>query len=90
MLKLNQITTAHLSMAPAQRKAIHQSIRVSQVEMPINELFQPLFDVFPFCPHCTSTHLKKWEKSDKVGGLLTVRHVNMTVENQISAYFYCA
>ena len=51
VLKLNQITTALLSMTPAQREAVHQSIRTSQVEMPINELFQPIFDADPYCPH---------------------------------------
>jgi hypothetical protein len=51
VLKLNQITAALLSMTPAQREVVHQSIRTSQVEMPINELFQP---------HCTTAHLRKW------------------------------
>ena len=63
VLKLNQITTALLSMTPAQRETVHQSIRTSQVEMPINELFQPIFDASPSCPHCTSAHLRKWGKS---------------------------
>ena len=47
-------------MTPAQREVFHQSIRTSQVEMPINELFQPIFDASPSCPHCTSAHLRKW------------------------------
>lgn len=66
VLKLNQITTALLSMTPAQREVVHQSIRTSQVEMPINELFQPIFDASPsctYCAHCASAHLKKWGKS---------------------------
>ena len=63
VLKLNQITSALLSMTPAQREVVHQSIRTSQVEMPINELFQPIFDTSPSCPHCSSTHLRKWGKS---------------------------
>jgi transposase-like protein len=66
VLKLNQITTALLSMTPALREAVHQSIRTSQVEMPINELFQPIFDASPsctYCAHCASAHLKKWGKS---------------------------
>lgn len=63
VLKLNQITTALLSMTPAQREVVHQSIRTSQVEIPTNELFQPVFDTSPSCPHCTSPHLRKWGKS---------------------------
>ena len=62
-LKLNQITSALLSMTPAQREVVHQSIRTSQVEMPIQELFQPIFDTNPSCPHCSSAHLRKWGKS---------------------------
>jgi transcription elongation factor Elf1 len=53
-------------MTPAQKEAVHQSIRTSQVEMPINELFQPIFDASPSCfscPHCHSAHLRKWGKS---------------------------
>ena len=60
--KLNQITSTLLSMTSAQREVVHQSIRTPQVEMPINELFQPVFDSSPSCPHCTSTLLKKWGK----------------------------
>ncbi|WP_211235671.1 IS1 family transposase, partial [Psychromonas arctica] len=60
---LNQITTTLISMTPAQREVVHQSIRASQVEMPTNELFQPIFDTSSSCPHCTSTHLRKWGKS---------------------------
>ena len=63
VLKLNQITSALLSMTPAQREVVHQSIRTSQVEMPTNELFQPIFDTSPSCPHCPSTHLRKWGRS---------------------------
>ena len=63
VLKLNQITSALLSMTPAQREVVHQSIRTSQVEMPTNELFQPIFDASSSCPHCASTHLRKWGKS---------------------------
>ena len=33
VLKLNQITTTLLFITPAQREVVHQSIRVSQVEM---------------------------------------------------------
>jgi hypothetical protein len=50
-------------MTSAQREAVHQSIRTSQAEMPINELFQPIFDAAPYCPHCASAHLRKWGKS---------------------------
>jgi transposase-like protein len=39
-------------MTPALREAVHQSIRTSQVEMPINELFQPIFDASPSCTYC--------------------------------------
>ncbi|WP_166372148.1 IS1595 family transposase [Psychromonas sp. SA13A] len=60
---LNQITAALISMTPAQREVVHQSIRESQVELPTNELFQPIFDTSSSCPHCTSTHLRKWGKS---------------------------
>ncbi|MEI6894467.1 MAG: IS1595 family transposase [Colwellia sp.] len=61
--KLNQITSALLSMTPAQREVVHQSIRTTQVEIPTNELFQPIFDASSSCPHCASTHLRKWGKS---------------------------
>jgi transposase-like protein len=61
--KLNQITLALLSMTPAQREVVHQSIRTSQLEMPTNELFQPIFDMSPSCPHCSSIQLNKWGKS---------------------------
>jgi hypothetical protein len=53
-------------MTLAQREVVHQSIKTSQVEMPINKLFQPIFDASPSspsspsCPHCTSVHLRKW------------------------------
>tara|TARA_B110000240_G_scaffold159529_1_gene177970 strand:+ start:2047 stop:2229 length:183 start_codon:yes stop_codon:yes gene_type:complete len=56
-------------MTLAQREVVHQSIKTSQVEMPINKLFQPIFDASPAspsspsspsCPHCTSAHLRKW------------------------------
>jgi hypothetical protein len=50
-------------MTLAQREVVHQSIKTSQVEMPINKLFQPIFDASPSspsCPHCTSAHLRKW------------------------------
>jgi len=63
VLKLNQITSALISMTPAQREVVHQSILASQVEMPTNELFQPIFDTSSCCPHCTSTLLRKWGKS---------------------------
>jgi hypothetical protein len=69
VLKLNQITTAFLSMTPALREAVHQSIRTSQVEMPINELFQPIFDASPSCTHCASAHLKKWGSQVKHNGI---------------------
>jgi hypothetical protein len=66
VLKLNQITTALLSMTPALREAVHQSIRTSQVEMPINELFQPIFDASPSCPHCCP-HWLSFSTFKKVG-----------------------
>jgi hypothetical protein len=50
-------------MTPAQGEVVHQSIRVSQVEVPINELFQPFFDASPFCPHRNSAYLRKRAKS---------------------------
>ena len=61
--KLNQITRALLSMTPAQREVVHQSIQASCTEITMDELIQPLFNVLSQCPHCQSTHLKKWGKS---------------------------
>ncbi len=61
--KLNQITKTLLSMTPAQREVVHQSIQVSDSEISMNEIIQPLFDVSAECPHCHSCHLKRWGKS---------------------------
>ncbi|NQY64852.1 MAG: IS1595 family transposase, partial [Alteromonadaceae bacterium] len=40
--KLNQITRALLSMTPAQREVVHQSIQASCTEITMDELIQPL------------------------------------------------
>lgn len=56
-------------MTPAQREVVHQSIRTSEVEMPINELFQPIFDTSQSCPHCSSTHLRKWGSQEEHKGI---------------------
>jgi len=61
--QLNQITDALLAMTPAQREVVHQSIQASQAEITINELFQPIFDNLSQCPHCHSSHFKKWGKA---------------------------
>ena len=36
--QLNQITTALLTMTPAQRQVVHQSIQETQTEISVNEL----------------------------------------------------
>ena len=64
--KLNQITTALLSMTPAQREIVHQSIQALSSEISTDELIQPLFDALSRCPHCHSCHLKKWGKSGAI------------------------
>jgi hypothetical protein len=42
-------------MTLAQREVVHQSIKTSQVEMPINKLFQPIFDASPASPASPSS-----------------------------------
>ncbi len=64
--KLNQITKTLLSMTPAQRERVHQSIQALGTEMGADELIQPLFDALSQCPHCHSSHLKKWGKSGSI------------------------
>jgi len=44
-------------MTPAQREVVYQSIQISEVEISVNQLFQPMFDSLSQCPHC-----HKWEK----------------------------
>jgi transposase-like protein len=61
--QLNRITKALLSMTPAQREVVHQSITRSHSEFSINELIQPVFDNSPQCPHCHGSHIRKWGKS---------------------------
>jgi transposase-like protein len=61
--KLSQITDSLLAMTPAQREVVHQSIQTAQSEITVNELFQPIFDNLSQCPHCHSSHLKKWGKA---------------------------
>ena len=64
--KLNHITKALISMTPAQREVVHQSIQALDTEIPIDELIQPLFDAKSQCPHCYSSHFKKWGKAGGV------------------------
>ena len=64
--KLNQITKALISMTPAQREVVHQSIQALDTEIPINELIQPLFDEKSQCPHCCSSQFKKWGKAGAI------------------------
>lgn len=64
--KLNQITKTLLSMTPAQRDIVHQSIQTLDAEIPTDELIQPLFDILSRCPHCHSTQFKKWGKAGAV------------------------
>ena len=64
--KLNQITYALLSMTPAQREVVHQSIQALDTEISTDELIQPLFDVLSQCPHCHSSQLKKWGKAGAI------------------------
>jgi transposase-like protein len=61
--KINQITKALLAMTPAQRDVVNQSIQSSQAEINVTGLFQPLFDSLSQCPHCHSSHFKKWGKT---------------------------
>jgi transposase-like protein len=61
--QLNQITGTLLAMTPAQREVVHKSIQAAQVEITVNEFFQPLFDNLSQCPHCHSSHFKKWGKA---------------------------
>ena len=68
--KLNQITKALISMTPAQREVVHQSIQALDTEIPIDELIQPLFDAKSQCPHCYSSQFKKWGKA---GGIQRYR-----------------
>jgi transposase-like protein len=63
--QLKRITQALLSMTPAQRKVIRQSITRSQSEVSINELIQPIFYQSPQCPHYHGAHIRKWGKSEK-------------------------
>ena len=64
--KLNQITNTLLSLTPAQRKLVHQSIQALDTEITTDELIQPLFDALAQCPHCYSPHLNKWGKSGSI------------------------
>ena len=64
--KLNLITKALFSMTPAQREIVHQSIQALDTEISTDELIQPLFDALSQCPHCHSSHLKKWGKSGSI------------------------
>lgn len=64
--KLNQITKALLSMTPAQRAVVHQSIQALDSEILMDELIQPLFDALSQCPHCNSTQFKKWGKAGAI------------------------
>ncbi len=53
-------------MTPAQREIVHQSIQALGTEMSADELIQPLFDALFLCPHCHSSHLKKWGKTGSI------------------------
>lgn len=64
--RLNQIKSALLSMTPAQREVVHQSIQALDSEIPTDELIQPLFDALSQCPHCHSTQFKKWGKAGAI------------------------
>ena len=68
--KLNQLTKALISMTPAQREIVHQSIQALDSEISIDELIQPLFDAKSQCPHCDSSQFKKWGKA---GGIQRYR-----------------
>lgn len=63
--QLSQITDTLLAMTPAQREVALQSIQAIQTEITANELFQPIFDNLSQCPHCHSSHFKKWGKAGK-------------------------
>jgi hypothetical protein len=74
-------------MTPAQREAAHQSIRTSQLEMPINELLQPIFEASPSRPHCTSAHLRKWGSQVKRNGIVVIialRHLILRQKRHVS------
>ncbi|EDQ01661.1 hypothetical transposase [Shewanella benthica KT99] len=64
--KLNQITKTFLSMTPAQREVVHQSIQALNAKIPTDELIQPLFDALSQCPHCHSPQFKKWGKAGAI------------------------
>lgn len=64
--QLSQITEALLAMTPAQREIVHQAIQTSQAEITVNEMIQPMFDHLSQCPHCHTTHFKKWGKAKEV------------------------
>jgi transposase-like protein len=53
-------------MTPAQREIVHQEIQTSQAEITVIEMIQPMFDHLSQCPHCHSTHFKKWGKAKEV------------------------
>ena len=63
--QLKQITEALLAMTPAQREVIYHSIQASQAEISVNDIFQPIFDNLSQCPHCHSSHFKKWGKANE-------------------------
>lgn len=63
--QLNQITEALLAMTPAQSGVVNQSIQLSQAEIVVNELIQPLFNNLSQCPHYHANDFKKWEKQEK-------------------------
>jgi transposase-like protein len=64
--KLDQITKALSSMTPAQREIVHKSIQSLDTVISTDELIQPLFELSSQCPHCQSSHLKKWGKSGAI------------------------
>ena len=61
--QLDQITHTLLAMTPAQREVVYQSIQTSEVEISVNQLFQPMFDSLSQCPYCHSSNFKKWGKA---------------------------
>jgi transposase-like protein len=63
--QMKEITDSLLDMTPAQREIVSQSIESAQTEITINELFQPILDNLSQCPHCHSSHFKKWGKAGK-------------------------
>jgi transposase-like protein len=64
--QLNHITKTLLAMTPAQRLTVQHVIQVSQPEITINELIQPIFNASPQCPHCHCAHFTKWGKAGAV------------------------